>query len=212
VQQVHGESQGKQQDLEPSTTYLGSTTAPGNTGTLYRGNTTASGNPGNIASTSTLHPGNTSGNVIYVDANSLEQTEDHVMMVGSWPCKVSSEININGRCVSEPICEDKGKTTAPKPENRKDLKRACVVLSKGREVVGLGYSRVTGVAVEVTDKKENSGNHGRVNRVSKTEQHYLSRVNRVSQNSNMDRQADRVGQVTRVSPTNNTGQRTDQAS
>jgi hypothetical protein len=29
------------------------------------------GNPGNIASTSTLHPGNTSGNVIYVDASSL---------------------------------------------------------------------------------------------------------------------------------------------
>jgi hypothetical protein len=39
-------------------------------GTLYPGNTTASGNPGNIASTSTLHPGNTSGNVIYVDASS----------------------------------------------------------------------------------------------------------------------------------------------
>jgi hypothetical protein len=37
-------------------------------GTLYLGNTTAPGNPGNIASTSTLHSGNTSGNVIYVDA------------------------------------------------------------------------------------------------------------------------------------------------
>jgi hypothetical protein len=37
---------------------------------LYLGNTTALGNPGNIASTSTLHPGNTSGNVIYVDASS----------------------------------------------------------------------------------------------------------------------------------------------
>jgi hypothetical protein len=36
---------------------------------LYIGNTTAPGNPGNIASTSTLHPGNTSGNVIYVDAS-----------------------------------------------------------------------------------------------------------------------------------------------
>jgi hypothetical protein len=34
-----------------------------------QGNTTASGNPGNIAGTSTSHPGNTSGNVIYVDAN-----------------------------------------------------------------------------------------------------------------------------------------------
>jgi uncharacterized membrane protein len=69
VQQVHDESQGKQPDLEPSTPYPGSTSAPGNTGTLYPGNTTASGNPGNIASTSTLHTGNTSGNVIYVDAS-----------------------------------------------------------------------------------------------------------------------------------------------
>jgi hypothetical protein len=40
-------------------------------GTLYPGNTTALGNSGNIASTSTLHPGNTSGNAIYVDASSL---------------------------------------------------------------------------------------------------------------------------------------------
>jgi hypothetical protein len=69
VQQVHGESHGKQPDLEPSTPYPGSTSAPGNTGSLYLGNTTASGNPGKIASTSTLHPGNTSGNVIYVDAS-----------------------------------------------------------------------------------------------------------------------------------------------
>jgi hypothetical protein len=44
---------------------------------LYLGNTTALGNPGNIASTSTLHPGNISGNVIYVDASSL------------YPCSVS---------------------------------------------------------------------------------------------------------------------------
>jgi hypothetical protein len=26
----------------------------------------------------------------------LEQTEEHVVMVGLWPCKVSSEIHING--------------------------------------------------------------------------------------------------------------------
>jgi hypothetical protein len=70
VQQVHGESQGKQPDLEPSTPYPGSTSAPGNTCTLYPSNTTASGNPGNIASASTLHPGNTSDNVISVDASS----------------------------------------------------------------------------------------------------------------------------------------------
>jgi hypothetical protein len=60
VQHVHGESQGKQPDLDPSTPYPGSKSAPGNTGSLY---------PGNIASTSTLHLGNTSGNVIYVDAS-----------------------------------------------------------------------------------------------------------------------------------------------
>jgi hypothetical protein len=70
VQQVHGESQGKQPDLEPSTPYPGSTSALGNTGTLYLSNTTAPGNPNNIASTSTLHPGNTSGNVIYVNVSS----------------------------------------------------------------------------------------------------------------------------------------------
>jgi hypothetical protein len=70
VQQVHGESQGKQPDLELSTPYPGSTSTLGNMCTLYLSNTTASCNPGNIASTSTLHPSNTSGNVIYVDASS----------------------------------------------------------------------------------------------------------------------------------------------
>jgi hypothetical protein len=70
VQQVHGESQGKQPDLEPSTPYVGSISTLGNMGTLYPGNTTMSGNPGNIASTSSLHLGNTSGNIIYVDASS----------------------------------------------------------------------------------------------------------------------------------------------
>jgi hypothetical protein len=70
VQQVQGESQGKQPVAEPSTSYPGSTSAPGNTCILYPGNTTALGNPGNIASISTLHPGNTSGNVIHIDAGS----------------------------------------------------------------------------------------------------------------------------------------------
>jgi hypothetical protein len=35
--------------------------------------------------------------------------------------------------------------TAPKPEDRKDLKRARVVLCRGLEVAGMGYSRVIGV-------------------------------------------------------------------
>jgi hypothetical protein len=64
------QSQGKQSDLEPSTPYPGSTSTPGNTGTLYPGNTTTSGNPGNVACTSTSHPSSTSGIVIYVDTNS----------------------------------------------------------------------------------------------------------------------------------------------
>jgi hypothetical protein len=86
---------------------------------------------------------------------------------------------------------------APELEDRKDLKRARVVLSKGREVAELGYSRVTGVASKFTDKRENLGNHGRVNRVSKTEQHYLSWVNWVSQNSDTNWQANQVGRVRR---------------
>jgi hypothetical protein len=48
---------------------------------------------------------------------------------------------------------------APEPEDRKDLKRARVVLSKDHEVVGPSYLRVIGVAAKVTDKRENSGNH-----------------------------------------------------
>jgi hypothetical protein len=78
-------------------------------------------------------------------------------MVGSWPCKVSSEIHINGRRVSESIREDEAKTMATEPEDGKDPKRACVVLSKGHEVVRLGYSRLTGGAAKVTDREENSG-------------------------------------------------------
>jgi hypothetical protein len=101
------------------------------------------------------------------------------MMVSSWPCKVSSEIHINGWRISEPVHEDKGKTMAQKLEDKRDLTRARVVLSKGHEVVGPGYLRVTGVAAKVTDKSNNLDNH--------------DQVNQVSQNSNMDRQADRVG-------------------
>jgi hypothetical protein len=75
---------------------------------------------------------------------------------------VSYEIHINRRSISEPVCEDKGKMTAMEPEDE-DPKRARVVLSKGREVVGLGYSRLTGAAAKVTDMKENLGNHNQVN-------------------------------------------------
>jgi hypothetical protein len=105
------------------------------------------------------------------------------VIVGSCPCKVSSEIHINGRRVSEPVHEDKGKTTATELKDRKGPKGARVVLSKGHKVVGPSYSRVTGVAANVTDKRENLVNQYRVNRVSKMEQHDLSWV---SQNSNTD--------------------------
>jgi hypothetical protein len=74
------------------------------------------------------------------------------------------------------------------PGDEKDLNRAWVVLSKGREVVGLG--RLSGAATEVMHKGENSGNPNRVNWVSKTEQCYPSRVNwtdRVSQISQDNR-------------------------
>jgi hypothetical protein len=33
-------------------------------------------------------------------------------MVGAWLCRVSSEIHINGRRVSYPVREDKGKVVA----------------------------------------------------------------------------------------------------
>jgi transketolase N-terminal domain/subunit len=39
-------------------------------------------------------------------------------------------------------------------EDKRDPKRAHVVLSKGHKVLGRGYSRVTGVAAEVTNKSE----------------------------------------------------------
>jgi transketolase N-terminal domain/subunit len=58
------------------------------------------------------------------------------MMVDLWPCQVSSEIHINGQCVNEPVREDEGKMMAPEPENRKDPKRARVILSKGHQVEG----------------------------------------------------------------------------
>jgi hypothetical protein len=84
-------------------------------------------------------------------------------MVGSWPCKVSSEIHINGGRVSELVRKDKGKKTATELEDEKDPKRAHVVLSKGHEAVGPRYSRLRGAAAKVTDRGGNSGNPNQVN-------------------------------------------------
>jgi hypothetical protein len=87
-----------------------------------------------------------------------------------------------------------GKMTATEPKDKKDLKRARILVSKGHEVVRPSNSRLTGAAGKVTDMGENLGNHSRVNQVSKMEQHYLSWVSRVSQGNNTDRQADWVSQ------------------
>jgi transketolase N-terminal domain/subunit len=60
---------------------------------------------------------------------------------------------------------------AMEPEDEKDPKRACVVLSKGHKVVRPGYSTWTGAATKVIDRGENSDNSNWVYRVSKMEQH-----------------------------------------
>jgi hypothetical protein len=52
------------------------------------------------------------------------------------------------------------------PESKnKDPKRACMVLSKGHKVVGLGYSRLSRDAALVTNRGEESGNPNQVDRV-----------------------------------------------
>jgi hypothetical protein len=107
-----------------------------------------------------------------------KQTDEHIVMVGLLPCKVSSKIHINGRHVSEPVHGDKGKTMTMEPEDEMDPKRACVVLSKGCEVVGPGNSRSIGAAAKVTNRGENSGN-----------------PNWVSQDNSSDRQEDLVIRV-----------------
>jgi hypothetical protein len=91
-----------------------------------------------------------------------EQVKKHIVMVGPWLCTVSSEVHINGRFVSEMVQEDKGKAMVSESENEKDSKRACMVLSKGHEVLGPGYSRLSGDAARVSDRGEESGNPNRV--------------------------------------------------
>jgi hypothetical protein len=104
------------------------------------------------------------------------------------------------------------------PEDEKDPKRAHVVLSKGHEVVGPGYLRLTGAAAKVMSRGKNLGNSAGVNRVSKMEQHYPSRVNwvskmkqhypsRVNWVSKMEHHyPSRVCQVSRVSQNSSTNQ------
>jgi hypothetical protein len=86
------------------------------------------------------------------------------------------------------------------PEDEKDLKRAHVVLSKGRELVRLDYSRLPGATAKVMDRGENSGNPSRVSRVSQ-DNNMDPQANRVSQDNGVDRQADRVSRVSQNSST-----------
>jgi hypothetical protein len=65
---------------------------------------------------------------------------------------------MNGRCISEPFQEDKGKATVPESEDEEDPKRTCMVLSKG-------HSRLSGDATRVTDKGGELGNPNRVDQV-----------------------------------------------
>jgi hypothetical protein len=82
---------------------------------------------------------------------------------------VSSEVHINGRCVSELVWEDTGKAMVPESEDEKDPKRTRMVVSKGHEVVGPGYSRLSGDATRVTARGEQSGNPNRVHREYNTD-------------------------------------------
>jgi hypothetical protein len=78
------------------------------------------------------------------------------------------------------------------------------VLSKGHEVVGPGYSRLSDATAEVMHKGENSGNPNRVSQVNKMEQRYPSRVNQtdqvsqIGQDSRPDQRLDRVSRVANV--------------
>jgi hypothetical protein len=110
----------------------------------------------------------------------------NIMTVGSWPCKVSSEIHVNGQHVSEPIWRDKGKKTVPESEDEKDPKRTHMVLSKGREVVGTGYSRLSGDAARVTDRGRESNNTNQVGWVRR-EYNTDRRTNWVTQGSSGNR-------------------------
>jgi hypothetical protein len=49
---------------------------------------------------------------------------------------------MNGQHVSALVQEGKGNTTIPESEDEKDPKRTRMMLSKGHEVVGSGYSRL----------------------------------------------------------------------
>jgi hypothetical protein len=121
------------------------------------------------------------------------------VMVGSWLCKVSSVVHINGRRVNEPVREDKGKAMVPKSEDEKYPKRAHMVLSKGHEMVVPSYPMLLGDATRAMNRGEESGNPKWVGRV-RWEYDMDRRIDRVSRYSQgnwkgyLGRWADRVTQ------------------
>jgi hypothetical protein len=86
-------------------------------------------------------------------------------------------------------------------EDEKDPKRGCVVLSQGREVVGLGYSKLSSAATKEMDRSKRLDNLNRVTRVGDRDGWPVipNRVIRV--NSREQHWTDYSGQVGRVSNT-----------
>jgi hypothetical protein len=86
-------------------------------------------------------------------------------------------------------------------EDEKDPKRAHVVLSQGREVVGPGYSKLSSDATTETDKGRHSDNLNRVTRVGNRDGR-PGNPNQVAWVNNREQQwLDYSGRVGRVSNT-----------
>jgi hypothetical protein len=178
--------------------------APGVRQNVWVTDRSGSGNPDHCNRPDVLHKEEES-------SREQEQVKKHVVMVRSWPCTVSSEVHINGRRVSESVREDKGKATVPESENEKDPKRARMVLSKGREVVRWGYSRLSGDDARVTGRGEESGNPNRVHREYNTDRQTdrLTRDSWGNQDRYSGRWVDYVTQDSRGNQDYDSGRRTD---
>jgi hypothetical protein len=84
------------------------------------------------------------------------------MMVGSWPCKVLSEIHIDGRRVSELVQKDKGKATVLESEDEKDPREHAWCCPRVARWSGWVTQGVSGDATRVVDRRQESGNLSRV--------------------------------------------------
>jgi hypothetical protein len=95
-------------------------------------------------------------------AHDRTQATEHIMMVGAWPCRLSSKVHVKGRRVTNPVSLENGKEgAATGQEGEKDPKRACVVTAEGRKVVELRYSELSGIARSVIAKGLGVGSHSR---------------------------------------------------